>query len=72
MAASSETAPLLRQALISKANNETPDGPLQKYDTLPSQPTGSELLSDASTTWKHESKLLARYSAPLVVTYVLQ
>ena len=72
MAASSETAPLLRQASISKANNETPNGYLQDYDTIPAHTANDDLLAEAETTWKYESKLLAQYSTPLVVTYVLQ
>lgn len=69
MAASSETAPLLRQASLSKANDQTPNGYLQPYDTIPA---GNCALDGSETTWKNEAKLLARYSAPLVVTYVLQ
>ncbi|KAK5092414.1 hypothetical protein LTR70_005551 [Exophiala xenobiotica] len=68
MAASSETAALLRQASLSKANGETLNGHLQKYDAIPA----SGETHGPETTWKNETKLLARYSAPLVVTYVLQ
>ena len=68
MAASSETAPLLKQASLNKANGEAFNGHLQDYDTIPA----SDETRGLETTWKIETKLLARYSAPLVVTYVLQ
>lgn len=72
MAASSETAPLLRQASISKANGQAIEGPLKDYDTIPSHHAAAEVTFGTPSTWKDETSLLARYSAPLVVTYVLQ
>lgn len=72
MAASSETAPLLRQAAISKANGQAVEGPLSDYDTIPSHQAAAETSLDTPSTWQDETKLLARYSAPLVITYVLQ
>lgn len=69
MAASSETAPLLKQASLAKANGQTPNGHLQPYDTTPA---GDGIIDDSETSWKNETKLLTRYSAPLIATYVLQ
>ena len=68
MAASLETAPLLRQASLSKATDPTPNGNLQSVGTIPA----GEGNGGSETTWKIETQLLARYSAPLVVTYMLQ
>lgn len=68
MAASSETAPLLRQASLSKANSQNTDRYLQPHVTIPA----GDADDGSETTWKNETKLLARYSAPLIVTYVLQ
>lgn len=72
MAASSETEPLLRQASITKAHGETPNGILQGYDTIPASDDAAVAISAGETSWKNESKILARYSSPLVVTYLLQ
>lgn len=72
MAASSETAPLLKQASITKARGETPNGLLQDYDTIPSANDDDVATVGTATSWKNESKVLARYSSPLIVTYVLQ
>lgn len=72
MAASSETAPLLRQASISKADGRAVEGPLKDYDTIPSHQVAAEVSLGTPSTWKDETRLLARYSAPLVVTYILQ
>lgn len=71
MAASSETAPLLKQASAAKADGYGPEGLLQAYDTIPAE-NETELLPDGVTSWRTETKLLARYAAPLMVTYVLQ
>lgn len=71
MAASSETAPLLKQASVAKANGHGLKGPLRAYDTIPAEDEPA-VLPDGNTSWQSETKLLARYSAPLVVTYVLQ
>lgn len=72
MAASSETAPLLKQASITKARGETPGGILQDYDTIPAATDDDVATVGTATTWKNESQVLARFSSPLVVTYLLQ
>lgn len=72
MAASSETAPLLKQASITKARGETPNGVLQDYDTIPAANDDGISTVGTATSWKNESKVLARYSSPLVITYLLQ
>lgn len=72
MAASSETAPLLKQASITKARGETPNGVLQNYDTIPAADDDDVTASGSETSFKNETIVLARYSTPLIVTYVLQ
>lgn len=72
MAASSETAPLLKQASITKAQGETPNGTLQRYDTIPAADDDDVTTTGAATSFKNEATVLARYSTPLIVTYVLQ
>lgn len=66
MAASSETAPLLQQVSINNANDS--NGLSGEYNTIPAR----NVTEGIETTWKTETKLLARYSAPLIITYVLQ
>lgn len=70
--AASETAPLLKQASITKARGETPNGALQDYDTIPAATDDDVTTTGTATSWKNESRVLARYSSPLVVTYLLQ
>ena len=70
MAASSETAPLLKQASAAKADGYGPRY-LHAYDTIPAEDE-STVIPDGSTTWQAETKLLGRYAAPLITTYVLQ
>ncbi|KAK1592788.1 hypothetical protein Q3G72_030419 [Acer saccharum] len=72
MAASSETAPLLKQASITKAQGKTPNGTLQSYDTIPASDDNDVTTTGAATSFKNEAIVLARYSTPLIVTYVLQ
>lgn len=72
MAASSESAPLLRRASFTKASGQRPSSLLQNYDTVPGESALEDSLPDEGSSWKTETALLARYSAPLVVTYVLQ
>jgi MATE family multidrug resistance protein len=72
MAASSETAPLLKQATITKARGETPNGTLQNYDTIPAADDDLVKVLGSETSFKNETIVLARYSTPLIVTYVLQ
>ena len=72
MAASSETAPLLRQAAVAKANNQAAEGTFAAYDTIPAQDIRKDSLEISEPSWKNEAILLSRFSAPLVVTYVLQ
>lgn len=69
---SSETAPLLQQASITKARNETPEGILQGYDTIPAADDEAVKTGGVETSWKNETKLLVRYATPLIATYVLQ
>lgn len=70
MATISETSPLLRQISRTSTHSHIPHrhGALRKYDTA-----DNSISKDyPKTTWRAESALLARYSAPLVITYVLQ
>lgn len=77
MAALLETDALLRQASITKAQGETPDGVLQGYDTIPACDDDDDGDSGVTatgfeTSWKNETKILARYASPLIITYILQ
>lgn len=72
MAASSETASLLQQASVVKANGQALKGILQEYDTIPSSNTLEDAGSGSTSTWRTEGSLLGRYATPLIVTYVLQ
>lgn len=68
----SETAPLLKQASITKAQGETPNGTFQCYDTIPSANDDDFRTTGTATSWRNETTILARYASPLVVTYLLQ
>jgi multidrug resistance protein, MATE family len=62
----SETSILLAQ------DEEYLQGRLQNADYGTNAEEGSKREPDLQTNWRIESKLLARYSTPLFVTYVLQ
>ena len=51
MAASSESAPLLRQASLSKANGQAVEGPFKDYDTIPSHQAAAEVTLGTPSTW---------------------
>lgn len=72
MAESLESAPLLRRASFASASGQRPSSLLQGYETIPNESGLEDSSPDEGSSWKIETSLLARYSAPLVVTYVLQ
>ena len=72
MAVSSETASLLRRASVSNPNGPLFTSQIQSYDAVPACDQTDGAAPSFETSWKGETKILARYSAPLVVTYVLQ
>ncbi|TAQ89055.1 hypothetical protein B7494_g2628 [Chlorociboria aeruginascens] len=69
----SETTALLNDDLIESQAQSISNSERYRYNTIEADETG--LLkpeSDFDTTWGIESKLLGKYSTPLVITYLLQ
>ncbi|KAL8997957.1 MAG: hypothetical protein Q9169_002879 [Polycauliona sp. 2 TL-2023] len=62
---SSETAPLL-------GNPNLPYGGQDSPENLDKQWTEAVAAGKIHTTWQRETKVLSRYSAPLIVTFLLQ
>jgi multidrug resistance protein, MATE family len=70
----SESTSLLRKPSFSSVDNERPKGLSgDRYGAINEEDAVADLkLPDLETTWQAEVKILARYSPPLIVTYLLQ
>lgn len=72
MAGASETEPLLRRASLTNPHGRPSTAQIQQYGVIPSTSELESCAIHVEASWKTETLILGKYSAPLVLTYVLQ